>query len=761
MTDDAGARSPDAGLAPTASKGYGPAMLRPALVGLLCLATACSGGALSLRRVVLYQNGVGYFERRGTTTEGALSMTFASHEVDDVLSTLTVLDAAGGETVGSASVPARADGEGDVRLDLRFVDQRSRSLIVSYAVPTPAWRAAYRIVLPEHPGERATFQAWALVHNASAEPWERVALSLATRAPFSFAVDLRTPQFVPRPDVTGHMVTPVLSGAVHADRGAGGDEDGDGVADVRDVCPAAPEDRDGFEDEDGCPDPDDDGDRIADRDDRCPREPETYNGTEDEDGCPDRGRVVISEDAIQILEQIYFADRSAEIDERSQPVIDAVAATLIGNPQITGVRIAGHTAPGEPDAWALSAERAGAVRAALIASGVDSSRLVAEAFAATQPIDPRATADALERNRRVEFHLEAEAPAGGAITAGAALSSTASDAAVRGPEGDVRFELSAPVTVPAHSSALVTLFSTPVDGSEVLLYRPDASAFGSALHPYRAAEITIPSELTLIAGTAAVYARGTFVGEGLIDHAEPGERSTIPFGLDETTTIEVRAQDATEPVRIVSAAGDSLRVEDRRVRTTTYAIDPGGDAPSLLVLHHPRQPGTEPRDLPPRAELRANLLVLGVPITAGTASTFEVAETSSTIRVVSVLRTDVAMLTAYLDGSAIDPAIAGVLRGALRHREALETAQTSLDALRSELADAGSRTAELRANLRSVTSADLRRALAERLREAAATSERLSSQIATVSAQVTALRVALAESLAGLRIDEADAAPPR
>ncbi|SDE10911.1 Outer membrane protein OmpA [Myxococcus virescens] len=65
------------------------------------------------------------------------------------------------------------------------------------------------------------------------------------------------------------------------------DTDGDGILDIDDACPTEPEDKDGFQDEDGCPDPDNDADGIPDTADTCPNEPETVNGFEDTDGCPD------------------------------------------------------------------------------------------------------------------------------------------------------------------------------------------------------------------------------------------------------------------------------------------------------------------------------------------------------------------------------------------------------------------------------------------------------------------------------------------
>jgi OOP family OmpA-OmpF porin len=66
-----------------------------------------------------------------------------------------------------------------------------------------------------------------------------------------------------------------------------GDRDGDGIKDDVDKCPDEPEDFDGFQDEDGCPDPDNDNDGILDVNDRCPNEPEDFDGDQDDDGCPE------------------------------------------------------------------------------------------------------------------------------------------------------------------------------------------------------------------------------------------------------------------------------------------------------------------------------------------------------------------------------------------------------------------------------------------------------------------------------------------
>ncbi len=76
--------------------------------------------------------------------------------------------------------------------------------------------------------------------------------------------------------------------AVKDKKGCCPDRDGDNMCDAEDKCPDDPEDFDGDEDRDGCPEYDRDGDGIHDQKDRCPDEAEDKDKFLDEDGCPDK-----------------------------------------------------------------------------------------------------------------------------------------------------------------------------------------------------------------------------------------------------------------------------------------------------------------------------------------------------------------------------------------------------------------------------------------------------------------------------------------
>jgi len=212
------------------------------------------------------------------------------------------------------------------------------------------------------------------------------------------------------------------------------DRDKDGVADALDKCPDIPEDRDGFEDDDGCPednDKDTDGDGILDPNDMCPLEPgpgynkgcpvidRDHDGIVDEvdqcpdvpgmapTGCPKRILVVKTDKQIEIKEQIKFAFNKALIQGAlSFEILDQVAAVMISNPDIKVV-IEGHTdnvASAEYN-LKLSDARANAVRNALIERTIEASRMEAIGYGESRPLASNKSSKGRAANRRVEFHI--------------------------------------------------------------------------------------------------------------------------------------------------------------------------------------------------------------------------------------------------------------------------------------------------------------------------------------------------------------------
>lgn len=173
------------------------------------------------------------------------------------------------------------------------------------------------------------------------------------------------------------------------------DSDGDGVTDLLDKCPNTPA---GTKvDATGCPF-DSDNDGVLDNADRCPNTPA---GTKvDAVGCP----ALFEKGATLVLEGVYFETGKAVLKPESQAVLDRVAESLKGNPEVK-VEISGHTdnTGSKATNTRLSAARANAVRDFLISKGVDAGRMTAKGYGPDKPVADNKTVAGRAANRRVEL----------------------------------------------------------------------------------------------------------------------------------------------------------------------------------------------------------------------------------------------------------------------------------------------------------------------------------------------------------------------
>jgi OOP family OmpA-OmpF porin len=169
------------------------------------------------------------------------------------------------------------------------------------------------------------------------------------------------------------------------------DRDRDGIADAGDKCPDQAEDKDGFQDGDGCPDLDNDGDGVADAADKCPDQAETPNGIDDADGCPDTlppALVALDGPA----DAVTFDNGKAKLKPAGGKALDNVIATLRAFPTVR-LRIEGHAGKGvRAD---LARRRAEAVKWHLVDAGIAADRLETASLPAP---DAKAAA-------RIELHV--------------------------------------------------------------------------------------------------------------------------------------------------------------------------------------------------------------------------------------------------------------------------------------------------------------------------------------------------------------------
>ena len=174
------------------------------------------------------------------------------------------------------------------------------------------------------------------------------------------------------------------------------DTDGDSINDEQDKCPTVA----GVASYNGCPVPDTDSDGVIDPEDLCPNEA----GPTSSKGCPaEKIAVQITAD----FKNILFDFGKATIRQESMDII--VNATKTMNEQIpnSGFYVDGYTDNVGSAATnkSLSKKRAQAVANALIASGIDTSRIMARGFGEENPKCDNTTDEGRQCNRRVEVTI--------------------------------------------------------------------------------------------------------------------------------------------------------------------------------------------------------------------------------------------------------------------------------------------------------------------------------------------------------------------
>jgi len=206
------------------------------------------------------------------------------------------------------------------------------------------------------------------------------------------------------------------------------DNDGDGIPDTGDKCALEAEDKDNFQDDDGCPDADNDADGVPDAADKCIDQPETKNGFEDDDGCPDEIPAKLAQ-FTGAIQGVTFKTSSADLAAASAKTLDKAVAVLAEFKDIK-LEIQGHTddvvlkdTKVFADNTALSQARAESVKKYFVSKGIDEARLTAKGYGDTAPVEAPAglkggkLTAARAKNRRVEFKLISSIDSGEAVPA--------------------------------------------------------------------------------------------------------------------------------------------------------------------------------------------------------------------------------------------------------------------------------------------------------------------------------------------------------
>jgi len=732
--------------------------------------------SLPVQRVVVYRNGVAYFERGGHVETDEVRFKMQQGEVGDFLATLAVMER-GGSSVRAAAFPLKADDDEDPGPDgkppVRTADQKKglqtvvltldgkrHDLQIGYVADSPVWKPSYRLVV--HSQGDADLQAWGIVENVSGEDWKSVRLSLVAGAPLAFRSDLGTPVIPDRPMVTdqGEVVaaiphgetslatsTPVATqgpgdsfgagglGLNGVGEGGGGRGEGIGLGNIGTIGHGAGTGS---------------GQGIGSGHGRLGGGHAVKAPSIREGATSVNGR--LPPEVIQrIVRQNFGRFRLCyENGLRNNPNLQGRVAVKFVIDRSGAVASAANGGSDLPD---------GAVVQCIVRAFGNLSFPQPEGGVVTvvYPVVFNPGDGDVDASTTVEAPPPPPPPPPSpAVSAPRNLLSLA---AVDVEGGVTRYDLPLPVTIPDHSATMVMLLSRQVSGEALYLFAPDGGVPDSNSHPFRVGRFTNGTPGMLERGPIAVFQEGAFLGQGMLDPLPAGATATVPFALERSIAVDLDRKYDEVGARLAKIENGELTIERDRVNQTKYRLRNGGDLAAKLLVKHPRNAGSRLFAPPPGTEDNVGTGTALVPATVPPRATAElIVDERAAVRQQADWFGPIGdnAVKAYLADPKSDKGVVQKLSAAWLVRADVVKKRDERDSLQRQSSDLSRASEETRRNLRAIeknkTAEAMRQKLTARLAENAARLDDINRRVVELDSKLAELGVQFSEGIRDIHV---------
>ncbi len=335
--------------------------------------------------------------------------------------------------------------------------------------------------------------------------------------------------------------------------------------------------------------------------------------------------------------------------------------------------------------------------------------------------------------------------------------STQASARAKQVSGLTQFDLGDRVTVPDQTSTMVALINETVTAEQTFLYRPGGGGGGFETNPYRVVRFRNTTPFVLEPGPISIYAGGSFVGEGLSEAVGSKTSATVPFAVETEISVTQSRSHHGDEMRLTRLVRGVLHVQTFNQTKTIWTVmgkRPGG---YTVLIRHPRAGNDyELRERPEGTEdlVGAYLIPVQVPADKREADVTVVEQTPS--------RTSLTIWDSrapkLLDAVIASPMLSGQARSQLepivRLRQEIGKIDTTIDGLRRQQSELNSRAEEARRNLEAIKkdpkASALRAKLSKRLDEFTREADGLGRKIVELNSTRLERKIELEDMLQNL-----------
>jgi hypothetical protein len=270
------------------------------------------------------------------------------------------------------------------------------------------------------------------------------------------------------------------------------------------------------------------------------------------------------------------------------------------------------------------------------------------------------------------------------------------------------YSIAEPVTLHKNQSALVPFLQTKVDAERVTLWNSGEPA------PLRALWLTNSSALTLDRGSFSVFENGEFAGEGLTDPIHAGEKRLLSYAVDQAVHVSTEGQNNTTHLHHIAVRDGILTERSEQLREVTYVVHNAAPEARTVIVEHPVEDGWKLSSDPQPVETTADNYRFRVVAGAGETARLHVGETHTDYSRWQLVDVDNPQLHVILAGSDNLPAVEQALAPVLTARGKLHALETQIAAKQKDIDRVEADSTRLHTNIQGLKDSEEERALARR-----------------------------------------------
>lgn len=272
------------------------------------------------------------------------------------------------------------------------------------------------------------------------------------------------------------------------------------------------------------------------------------------------------------------------------------------------------------------------------------------------------------------------------------------------------YQLKEPITIPKNRSALVPIVQSAITAEKVSVWNERAGL----PRPQRALWLTNSTGLTLDGGSFSVLDDETFAGEGIFTPIRPGEKRLVSYATDLALNVSSRVGSDKQRVSRVRISHGVLTLESELREKKTYTVRNEDSSPRMLIVEHPARAGYKLHGDVKPVETTADWMRFRLEVESKQTASLVVEESHPLDSTYAVEDLESDQVAGFVSHQEIDKSVADALQRVMAQKSAVEEIEEQQNKRKDEMQKIFEDQQRLRENIKALKGSAEEKALVQR-----------------------------------------------